>query len=105
MTAETFGNKVNSNGTVFRRKQQWSLEPFSTSEPDSLCIRSHLNRYLSVDQFGNVTCDTEQKNERCRFHLSIHQQATDETGRPGNNKTNIIFVIKFYYSYQLLATM
>jgi hypothetical protein len=26
--------------------------------------RSHLNKYLAVDQFGNVTCENEEKGRQ-----------------------------------------
>ena len=35
--------------------QVWILEP--SGDGDSVVLRSHLNRFIAVDQFGNVTCD------------------------------------------------
>lgn len=146
LTAETFGFKINSNGQVMKKRQQWTIEPFpenlgpdgsissaasissqcpagqqqqqpppiqqqfqpidpndpciltfssgaigssltsvksssngsSTSDQDvcgeeheNVAIKSHLNKYLAVDSFGNVTCDSDEKTENARFTITI----------------------------------
>lgn len=142
LTAETFGFKINSNGQVMKKRQQWTIEPFPenlgpdgsissaasvssqyvgqqqqitqqqtpTSDPNDPCIltfssgpngssltsiksssvgssnsdqdtcgeehenvaiKSHLNKYLAVDSFGNVTCDSDEKTENARFTITI----------------------------------
>lgn len=132
LTAETFGFKVNSNGQTLKKRQQWTIEPFSepfvgqpenqisstasigsqgqnsdpydpyistlnsaghcsslnsvksssngsaTSDPDgcgedheNVAIKSHLNKYLAVDSFGNVTCDSDEKTDNARFTITI----------------------------------
>lgn len=147
LTAETFGFKINSNGQMLKKRQQWTIEPFpdnfgpdgsissaasvssqsacqpqlqaqaplqlhcnqptepgdpciltfnpvalnsslssmksssngsSTSDGDacgeeheSVAIRSHLNKYLAVDSFGNVTCDSDEKTENARFTITV----------------------------------
>lgn len=152
LTAETFGFKINSNGQVMKKRQQWTIEPFpENSGPDSsissaasvssqcqintfgvnnqlqqqqqyplqqtqpsdpndpciltfssggvgssltsiksssngssasdqdgcgeehenVAIKSHLNKYLAVDSFGNVTCDSDEKSENARFTITI----------------------------------
>ncbi|GIY11673.1 protein singed [Caerostris darwini] len=76
LTAESFGFKVNANGVGLKKKQLWTLEPFG--EDDSVCLRSHLDRYLSVDHFGNVTCESEEKTEGAKFFVAV---ANDGTGR------------------------
>uniref|UniRef100_A0A1A9Z8M5 Fascin n=1 Tax=Glossina pallidipes TaxID=7398 RepID=A0A1A9Z8M5_GLOPL len=46
-----------------------------------LCIiylRSHLNKYLSVDTFGNVLCESDERDAGSRFQISI---AEDGSGR------------------------
>lgn len=41
-------------------------------------LRSHLGRYLSVDSFGNVLCESEERDAGSRFQISI---AEDGSGR------------------------
>lgn len=65
LTAETFGCKINANGKSLKKKQVWILEP--SGDGDTIVLRSHLNKYMSVDQFGNVTCDQEEKDERSKL--------------------------------------
>ena len=55
LSAETFGFRTNSNGKSLKKKQVWVLEP--SQDAKSVTLKSHLDKYLSVDQFGNVTCD------------------------------------------------
>ena len=55
LSAETFGYKINANGKALKKKQVWILEP--SKDGDTVVLRSHLNKYLAVDQFGNVICD------------------------------------------------
>jgi fascin 1/2 len=43
-----------------------------------VAFRSHLGRYLAVDQFGNVTCDAEEKDDAAKFEISV---ADDSSGR------------------------
>ena len=61
LSAETFGYKVNSNGKTLKKKQVWILEP--SGDGDTIVLRSHLNKYIAVDQFGNVTCDQVNKKK------------------------------------------
>jgi len=78
LTAETFGFKTNANGVSLRKKQTWRLEP-SGGDGDSISLRSHLGRYLSVDSFGNVTCDAEEKDVGSFFEIHVK----NECGRWG----------------------
>ncbi|XP_059617455.1 protein singed [Phlebotomus argentipes] len=77
MTAETFGYKLNANGVSLKKKQLWTLEPSSTGE-SIIYLRSHLGKYLSVDSFGNVLCESEERDAGSRFQISI---AEDGSGR------------------------
>ncbi|KAK7861730.1 hypothetical protein R5R35_008703 [Gryllus longicercus] len=79
LTAETFGFKINANGASLKKKQVWTLEPSSASGSDScIFLRSHLGKYLAVDSFGNVTCESEEKDPGSKFQISV---ADDNTGR------------------------
>jgi hypothetical protein len=40
---------VNANGLLLKKKQLWTLEAFGDST-DAVCLKSHLDKYLSVDQ-------------------------------------------------------
>ena len=98
LTAESFGHKINANGHVMKKKQQWSIELFpltdttsssavaaaaaassstngnavdELSEIDFVAIKSPLNCYLAVDSYGNVTCDSTEKTDKCRFIITI----------------------------------
>lgn len=39
-------------------------------------LRSHLGKYLSVDSFGNVLCETEERDAGARFQISITDDAS-----------------------------
>ena len=49
--------------------QVWILEPYG--DGDSICLRSHLYKYLAVDQFGNVTCENDEKDDSAKFEISV----------------------------------
>lgn len=73
LTAETFGCKVNANGVALKKKQLWMLEPFGgDAEEEAVCLKSHLGKYLAVDNFGNVTCDSEEKEPGAKFRVIVN---------------------------------
>ncbi|XP_072746922.1 protein singed [Anoplolepis gracilipes] len=75
LTAETFGFKINANGSSLKKKQLWTLE----GSEHQVFLRSHLDRYLAVDQFGNVTCESEDSSDPgCAFQIQL---ASDGSGR------------------------
>ena len=49
--------------------QVWILEPYG--DGDSICLRSHMHKFLAVDQFGNVTCENEEKDDTAKFEISV----------------------------------
>ena len=68
LTAETFGFKINANGASLKKKQLWTLE----GSEHQVFLRSHLDRYLAVDQFGNVTCESEDSSDPgCAFQIML----------------------------------
>lgn len=69
LTAETFGFKLNANGPSLKKKQLWTLEPAGID--GAVCLRSHLDRYLAVDQYGNVTGDATEKDVNTRFTINV----------------------------------
>lgn len=72
LTLETFGFKLNVDGTSLRKKQMWTLEQ---DEGTQVCyFRSHLNRYLSADRKGNVKCEEEERSEETKF--TVETQAS-----------------------------
>jgi len=81
LTAETFGFKINANGGSLKKKQVWTLEPaspLSSGGESVIYLRSHLDKYLAVDTFGNVTCESDEKDDGCKFVISV---ANDTSGR------------------------
>lgn len=86
LTAETFGFKINANGSSLKKKQLWTLE----GSDQQVFLRSHLDRYLAVDQFGNVTCETEDVNDPgCAFQIQL---ASDGTLISSKIRYNIYFL-------------
>ena len=72
LTLETFGFKLNVDGTSLKKKQMWTLEQ---DEGTQICyFRSHLNRYLSADNKGNVKCEEEERSEETKF--TVETQAS-----------------------------
>lgn len=51
---------------------------FIVSFPGMIYLRSHMGKYLSVDSFGNVLCESDERDAGSRFQISI---AEDGSGR------------------------
>ncbi|XP_054159197.1 protein singed-like [Oppia nitens] len=116
LTAETFGHKINANGVTLKKKQQWTIEPFPINangsdysngnrlddldELENIAIKSHLNCYLAVDSFGNVTCESPDKTEGSRFTITICSMSSSTTpGQPQQEQISWAFrnVSRGYY--------
>lgn len=39
-------------------------------------LRSHMGKYLSVDSFGNVLCESDERDAGSRFQISITEDAS-----------------------------
>lgn len=76
LTAETFGNKVNVTGTSLRKKQFWTLVP--GKEVNVVALKSHLGKFLSIDQYGNISCEAELPGDGEFFTIL---DADDNSGR------------------------
>lgn len=94
LTAETFGFKINANGSALKKKQLWSIEAYPLSDEDApavndssdlldqehVAIKSHLNCYLAVDAYGNVTCESSDLHSGARFTITICSMTTSGEG-------------------------
>lgn len=76
LSAQTFGFRTDANGKSLKKNQIWLLEP--AEDGKSVTLKSHLDKYLSVDQFGNVTCDKEEKDDKSMFEITV---SDDFSGR------------------------
>jgi len=76
LSAEKFGYRTNANGKSLKKMQIWLLEP--AEDGKSVTLKSHMEKFLAVDQFGNVTCDQEEKDENSRFEITV---CDDNSGR------------------------
>ncbi|XP_002740359.1 fascin-like [Saccoglossus kowalevskii] len=69
LTHEKFGLKINALGKFLKSKQKWTVE--QPAGNDAVFLRSHLNRYMSADEKGNVSCEAEAKGDNEKFVLEI----------------------------------
>lgn len=65
MTAESFGCKINVSGSALKKKQTFTLVQDPVEE--AVYIKSHLNRLLSADKYGKVTCEAEEAEQAEKF--------------------------------------
>jgi fascin 1 len=59
-----------------RKKQLWLLIP--GKEPNVVGLKSHLGKFLSLDQYGNVSCEVDSPAEGEFFTIV---EANDGSGR------------------------
>ncbi|CAH1273843.1 fascin-2-like [Branchiostoma lanceolatum] len=71
LTAEIFGNKVNVTGNSLKKKQTWTIE--QDPEGESVYLRSHLDRFLTSDRHGNVSCDAEEQGKEEKFLIEPYE--------------------------------
>ena len=74
LTAESFGCKINVSGNALKKKQMFTLVQDPVEEV--VYIKSHLNRYMSADKYGNVTCEAEEPEQTEKFTVEY-----DKTGK------------------------
>lgn len=70
LTAEPFGFKLNVSGLGLKKRQLWVLVPDAKQEV--VYLKSHLNRYLSADKDGLVSCLTDKPGDEERFVIHYH---------------------------------
>jgi fascin 1/2 len=75
LTAESFGCKINVSGNALKKKQTFTLVQDPVEEV--VYIKSHLNRYMSADKYGNVTCEAEEAEQTEKFVVEYDKK----TGR------------------------
>lgn len=59
-------------------------------ELENVAIKSHLNCYLAVDSYGNVTCDSQILHDGCRFTITICAMTQE-----GHDEGWLILIIPF----------
>ncbi|CAK9290704.1 unnamed protein product [Gordionus sp. m RMFG-2023] len=83
LTAENFGYKLNVTGIVLKKKQYWTLIPELIEDTFSkilvnnvdapiVYLKSMMDRYLTIDRFGNVSCEADTADEEQRFALVFY---------------------------------
>lgn len=66
LTAESFGFQVNASGVNLKKKQMWLVE----QDGAHIFLKSHLNRYLTADKNGKLSCEAEEREEDAKFTVS-----------------------------------
>lgn len=66
LTVETFGFKLNADGTSLRKKQMWVLEQ---DADESVYFKCHLGRYLTADPKGNLSCEATEREPNAKFTI------------------------------------
>ncbi|CAG5119661.1 unnamed protein product [Candidula unifasciata] len=74
LTAESFGFKVNVSGTSLKKKQIFILE--QDSHEEVVYIKSYLERYMSADKYGKVTCESEERGQTEKFVVEYDKNGT-----------------------------
>lgn len=67
----TLNSTANVNSSLTSVKSSSEQDGICGEEHENIALKSHLNKYLAVDSFGNVTCDSDEKNENARFTITI----------------------------------
>ena len=69
LTAETFGFRINANGTSLKKKQIFTLE----ATDSKVFIRTPLNRYLTTTAAGAFNGDAEGKGANEAFEIEAQK--------------------------------
>ena len=75
LTAESFGFKINANGSALRKKQIWAFE--QEAGESTGYFKSSQGRYLLADKNGNIKCDCEEKEDAARFSVEVENVYTE----------------------------
>jgi len=76
LTAEVFGSKIVCASSVMKKKEIFFLEKAGAADSESVFIRSHLGKYLTVNGDGQFLANAESPGEEEAF--VIEAQPTGE---------------------------
>lgn len=71
LTLSSNSSLANVNSGLSLVRSPSDQEGICGEEHENIALKSHLNKYLAVDSFGNVTCDSDEKSENARFTITI----------------------------------
>ncbi|VDI36344.1 fascin 1/2 [Mytilus galloprovincialis] len=75
ITSEDFGYELTILGTGLNRKQIWTLE---LNHDETVYMKNRFERYLTVDKFGAVKCESEELIDDGKFNIEF---SPDGSGR------------------------
>lgn len=70
LTAEKFGNQINATAPSMKAKQIWSFV-LENGDQTKGYLMSPQNRYLETNKNGNVSCESEEKNDSFVFQIEV----------------------------------
>ena len=70
LTEEKFGNQINATAPSMKAKQIWSFV-LENGDQTKGYLMSPQNRYLETNKNGNVSCESEEKNDSFVFQIEV----------------------------------